>query len=241
MLGGADPSTRQSGATCITTPTREEHMSDFISEYGEQLRQAGWRRLHARRFAPLMRVRPARKVAVAIVVLCVAAPAVAATVVWHPLLGDGRSSAPTSSDEPAAESQRRVLSVLRRAQQPADRGAQTRYALKFLGASVAGVRTNEIRLLHVERDGRGIVLIPVGRYGLAPAGTPPALAERLGRRGKARRAVRVRCRPGSRPARWWRLWLLQHPAAVGRASDRRLGRPRLRPRAGRHCDGRGRA
>jgi hypothetical protein len=157
-------------------------MSDFISEYGEQLRQAGWRRLHARRFAPLMRARPARKVVVALVVLCVAAPAVTATVVWHPLLGDGRSSAPTSSDAPAADSQRRVLSVLRRAQQPADRGAQTRYALKFLGASVAGVRTHDIRLLHVERDGRGIVLIPVGRYGLAPAGTPPALAERLGRR-----------------------------------------------------------
>ena len=157
-------------------------MSDFISEYGEQLRAAGWRRMHARRFARVMRVRPARKVAVALVVLCVAAPAVAATVVWHPLLGEGRSSAPTSSDDPAAESQRRVLSVLRRAQQPADRGAQTRYALKFLGASVAGVRTSEIRLLHIERDGRGIVLIPVGRYGLTPAGTPQAFAERPGRR-----------------------------------------------------------
>lgn len=154
-------------------------MSDFISEYGEQLRAAGWRRLHARHLSRVARVRPARKVAVALVVLCVAAPAVTATVIWHPVLGDGRAPAPTSSNAPAAESQRAVLSVLRRAQQPSDRGAQTRYALKFLGASVAGVRTGEIRLLHVEPDGRGIVLIPVGRYGLAPAGAPPVVSERL--------------------------------------------------------------
>lgn len=148
-------------------------MSDFISEYGEQLRQAGWRRLkRRRRLAGLATVRPTRRAAVALLALFVAAPAVAATGVWRPLLGDGTSPPPTASSAPAAASQRAILSVLRRPQQPADRGAQTRYALKFLGASVADVRTNEIRLLHVESDGRGIVLIPVGRYGLHPPGDP---------------------------------------------------------------------
>jgi hypothetical protein len=45
--------------------------------------------------------------------------------------------------------------------------------LRFLGRTVAAVRTTEIRLLHVEPDGRGIVLIPVGRYGLDPEGASP--------------------------------------------------------------------
>jgi hypothetical protein len=151
-------------------------MSDFVTEYGEQLRQAGWRRLHARRHLPRFAGGwPTRRVAVALVALLVAAPAVAATQAWRPLLGDGSARAPKATDAPAAASQRALLSVLRRPQRAADRGAQTTYALKFLGSSVANVRTTEIRLLHVEPDGRGIVLIPVGRYGLAPAGLPAAM------------------------------------------------------------------
>lgn len=155
-------------------------MSDFISEYGEQLRHAGWRCLDRRRRFPrvLGLARPTRRVVVALIALSVAAPAVTATVVWRPLLGDGRPDAPTASTAPAAERQRAILSVLRRPQEPADRGAQSRYALKFLSRSVADVRTTEIRLLHVEPDGRGIVLIPVGRYGLLPDDAPESMRER---------------------------------------------------------------
>lgn len=155
-------------------------MSDFITDYGERLRQAGWRRLERRRRLPRVRglARPTRRVVVVLVALSVAAPAVTATVAWRPLLGDGRSDAPTASTQPAAQSQRALLSVLRRPQRAADRGPQTRYALQFLGTSVADVRTTEIRLLHVEPDGRGIVLIPVGRYGLLPADAPALMRER---------------------------------------------------------------
>jgi hypothetical protein len=154
-------------------------MSDFISDYGEQLRQAGWRRLDGRRRWPrvLRLTRPTRRVAVALIALAVAAPAVAATVAWRPLLGDGRSEGPSASTAPAAENQRALLAVLRRPQQEADRGAQSRYALSFLGSSVADVRTTEIRLLHVEPDGRGIVLIPVGRYGILPPDAPAMMRE----------------------------------------------------------------
>jgi hypothetical protein len=155
-------------------------MSDFVSEYGEQLRLAAWRRLSRRRRPRLATGRPTRKVAVALLALIVAAPAVAATEAWRPLLGDGRTG-PTATDAPAAHSQRALLSVLRRPQTDADRGAQTTYALKFLGSSVADVRTTEIRLLHVEPDGRGIVLIPVGRYGLPPAGLPAKLRRAMHR------------------------------------------------------------
>ena len=168
-------------------------MSDFVADYGEQLRQAAWRQLQTRRRLPRAALsRPARNICIALLALVVAAPAVATTGVWRPLLGDGGEQAPAASDDPVAGSQRAVLSVLRRAQQPADRGPQTTYALRFLSGSVAGVRTNEIRLLHVAPDGSGIVLIPVGRYGLmppdarAPAGISEALRERMRQRMRAR-------------------------------------------------------
>jgi hypothetical protein len=149
-------------------------MSDFLSEYGEQLRLAAWRRHdRRRRFGFGWRGGRGKRVAGALLALVVAAPAVAATGVWRPMLGDGVSPPPSASTAPAAESQRALLSVLRRPQTPADRGARTGYALGFLGRSVADVRTTEIRLLHVESDGRGIVLIPVGRYGLDPDGASP--------------------------------------------------------------------
>lgn len=158
-------------------------MSDFIYDYGEQLRAAAWRRLSTRRRRLLTaRGRPTRRLVVALAALVVAAPAVAATHPWRPLLGDGVTPGPTASNAPAPAAQRGVLSVLRREQQPADRGAQTRYALRFLGSSVRDVRTTEIRLLHVEPDGRGTVLIPVGRYGLPPSGGHPAGQQLVQRR-----------------------------------------------------------
>ena len=117
-------------------------MSDFIADYGEQLRQAAWRQLKTRRRLPRAALsRPARNICIALLALVVAAPAVATTGVWRPLLGGGDEQAPKASDEPVARSQRAVLSVLRRAQQPADRGRQTTFALKFLSGSVANVRT----------------------------------------------------------------------------------------------------
>lgn len=92
-------------------------------------------------------------------------PALAATGVWRPQLGDGKTPAPKiSADSPPVE-QLALLGVLRRAQTEADRGVASRYALRFVGAgSITGVRTDSIRLLAQSSQDRGVVLVPVERY-----------------------------------------------------------------------------
>lgn len=155
-------------------------MSDFVTEYGKDLCRAAWRLREARggnRFGSRRRA-----LVVAVLLVAVAAPATAATGVWRPLLGDGSREGPTPTSSRAPADQRALLGVLRRPQQPSDRGPQTDYALKFLTRGVGGVRVADIRLLHA---GAGaVVLIPVARFGLESAhGAQPLGAARTGSNG----------------------------------------------------------
>lgn len=108
-------------------------------------------------------------------------PALAATGVWRPQLGDGKTPAPEiSADSPPAD-QLALLGVLRREQTETDRGVASRYALRFVGAgSITGVRTDSIRLLAQSSQDRGVVLVPVERYERRlPGELPEQLRKRL--------------------------------------------------------------
>jgi hypothetical protein len=79
-----------------------------------------------------------------------------------------------------------MLSVLRRPQTEADRGAASQYALQFVDSpSIEGVRTDSIRLLAQSSQDRGIVLVPVTRYvprtPPLPADTPPEVRRTIER------------------------------------------------------------
>ncbi len=154
-------------------------MSDYLDRVRDQLVGAS-RELHARR-RRRWRLHGGATVAV---VAIVAAPALAATGVWRPTLGDGQTPAPKIAADAPPPEQLAMLGVLRRPQTAADRSAASRAALRLLsGASITGVRTNGVRLLaHSPRD-RGIVLVPVARYARQspplPADTPPEVRKAL--------------------------------------------------------------
>lgn len=144
-------------------------MSDFIAEYGELLHDAARRRSVGGSAAGNRRKLATVGAATA---LLVAAPALAATGFWRPLLGDAVHQAPTATLNSAPADQRAVLGVLRRPQTDQDRGPTTTAALQSLTATVAGVRTQDIRLLRANAGGHAIVLVPVERFGLEPAEAP---------------------------------------------------------------------
>ena len=127
------------------------------------------------------RVRRRGAVCAALLVL-ITPPALAATGVWRPELGDGRTPAPEiAADAPPAD-QLATLGVLRRPQSDADRGVASRYALQFVSSpAIQGVRTDSIRLL--SSADRGIVLVPVHRYKRQPppipADAPPEVRKLL--------------------------------------------------------------
>lgn len=108
----------------------------------------------------------------AVAVALLAGAALAATGVWTPELGNPKYGKPTVGNSVPPSDQLRVLRVLRRPQTAADRGAQTRYALRFLGPNSRGVRLAYVRLLALGAGGRGFVLVPVERYDPGPAPTP---------------------------------------------------------------------
>jgi hypothetical protein len=151
-----------------------------MSEYLDVL-QAGFvdasRRLSARK----RRLRRRRGACAAAIVVLIGAPALAATGVWRPRLGDGQSDPPTATGQAPPAEQLKLLGVLRREQTERDRGPRTLEALKLLGTSVAGVRTNSVRLLAQTSRDRGIVLVPVARYHLngpkLPADAPQAMRD----------------------------------------------------------------
>lgn len=147
-------------------------MTDFIAEYGERLRVA------ARERHDLRRSRAHRRKLAAIggaVALAVAAPAVAATGVWRPLLGDQVHEAPSAATDDVPAEQRQLLGVLQRPQSDEDRGPKTAYALQSLTAGVAGVRTAGIRLLRQNAGGHAVVLVPVAQFGLERKAAPAPL------------------------------------------------------------------
>ena len=125
------------------------------------------------------KVRRRGAVCAALVVL-VTPPALAATGVWRPTLGDGRGRAPEISTDAPPPDQLALLGVLRREQTEADRGVATRYALKFVDSpGMKGVRTDSIRLLAQSDQDRGVVLVPVKHYERRlPGEIPPELRKR---------------------------------------------------------------
>src|SRR4051794_30089378 len=144
---------------------------------------AASRELHARK---RRRVRRRGAVCAALLVL-ITPPALAATGVWRPQLGDGKGPAPEIATDQPPPDQLAMLSVLRRPQTDADRGVASQYALKFVDSpSIKGVRTDSIRLLAQSEQDRGIVLVPVARYApqplpKLPADTPPEVLKAINR------------------------------------------------------------
>jgi hypothetical protein len=133
--------------------------------------------LHARR----RRRWPRRGLIASGVVVLVGAPALAATGVWRPPIGDGAGPAPQISEKAPPADQLALLGVLRRPQTAADRGAASQSALQLLNSpSIEGVRTNSVRLLVRSPRDRGVVLVPVVRYAPEapplPADTPSRFA-----------------------------------------------------------------
>lgn len=115
----------------------------------------------------------------AALVVLVTPPALAATGVWRPTLGDGKRPAPSVSAVAPPADQLAMLAVLRREQTDADRGIATRYALRFVDSpGITGVRTDSIRLLAQSPQDRGVVLVPVERYELKLPGDLPAKARK---------------------------------------------------------------
>jgi hypothetical protein len=117
----------------------------------------------------------------AALIVLVTPPALAATGVWRPQLGDGKTPAPEISADSPPAAQLALLGVLRRGQTDADRGIASRYALKFVSSpSITGVRTDSIRLLAQSSQDRGVVLVPVERYERRlPGEIPDELRKRL--------------------------------------------------------------
>jgi hypothetical protein len=116
--------------------------------------------------APPKRRRPARRSALVagLVVLAVAAPTLAATQPWKPLLGDERRGTPSASRDRPPAVQLAGLGVLRRPQSTADRGALAEYALRLSDDNVEGIRTADVRLL--TSPVIDAVLVPVKRFDL---------------------------------------------------------------------------
>jgi hypothetical protein len=153
-------------------------MSDYLDSLQRRLVDAS-----ARLSAERRRRRRRRFAGLGVVVLVAGAPALAATGVWRPAIGNGETAPPRiTADSPPAD-QLALLGVLRRAQSAADRSKPTLEALTFLGSGVDGVRTDSVRLLAAGGADKGIVLVPVERYQMKmpplPADAPPELKARF--------------------------------------------------------------
>lgn len=156
-------------------------MSGHLDTLQERLVDASRELSRARR----RKVRRRGAVCAALIVL-ITPPALAASGVWRPALGDGEAPAPEISADAPPPEQLALFSVLRREQTENDRGVATRYALKFVDSpALKGVRTDSIRLLTQSDKDRGVVLVPVERYEPQnpplPADTPPEVRKAIER------------------------------------------------------------
>lgn len=150
-------------------------MSEFVDRYEMELRLAAARHYSARsmraRLADALRRRPWQSTG--LVIIALATPAYAATQVWEPTLGSSERTRPTQTAGGVPPAQVQLLGVLRRAQGPGDRAADTVTALRFLTKGVRGVRVGAIRAL----DGATpATLIPVTQYDPSPEPTFGATA-----------------------------------------------------------------
>lgn len=130
-------------------------MSALLPELPDDLSHAAERLARGRAKRPWLRVGvPAVSVG-----LVVAGGALAATGVWTPQVGDGSHPSLISRSAPPA-GQLKTLGVLRRTQTAADRGAESRFSLRFQGAH-GKVRVGSVRVLGQHAGSSGYVLIPV--------------------------------------------------------------------------------
>jgi hypothetical protein len=104
-------------------------------------------------------------------VLALGGVAATAATIWSPQLGDARRGHPTASASAPPADQLAVLGVLRRPATAADQGPATANALRFFDPSVQGIRSDYVRLLGTQPDGRAYVLVPAKAY-LSPDGGP---------------------------------------------------------------------
>lgn len=91
--------------------------------------------------------------------VAVSGTAMAATGAWRPVLGaeDRGHPAPGASAVPVEQLQ--ALQVLRRSQQPRDRGPASQAVLgSLVNGEIAGVRTSSVRLLHDDGTTRTVLL-----------------------------------------------------------------------------------
>lgn len=141
-------------------------LADFRARFGLQLASAAAELAGARK--PVGRVRRRRRapwltrpVAIGLAVTAFAGTAFAAVAVWTPLLGNPQygynPGAATSAPPP---DQLAALSVLRRPQTDADRGALSAAALTYINNYTRGVRTAYVRLLATVGS-EAFVLVPV--------------------------------------------------------------------------------
>jgi hypothetical protein len=139
-------------------------MPDFLDRYGAQLHAAQSRSaaLGPRRTPRTVARRRAALIALAVLVL--AAPALALTRPWDPVLGrpDIDGGTPSTSAAPLVVSVRDSLAVLRREQTEQDRRL-AEPLLRALNPRTEGVQLEGVRAL---RD--GYALIPVKRVEIAP-------------------------------------------------------------------------
>jgi hypothetical protein len=137
---------------------------DALEDLAIQLRAAAARERRPKRLS----WGPRRGVVVSLAVLAVAAPALAVTQPWSPMLSRPGTDNPVKTDaSPVTASAREALAVLRRPQTPEDR-AKTAPLLKAVGAGnqVDGVQTASIRLLT-----DGVALVPAKTVRTGPFAT----------------------------------------------------------------------
>ena len=130
---------------------------DFLDRFEQQLRD----------LPPLVTPRRQsrrRTAGVVLGVLAIAAPAVAATKPWNPVLGDDRRGHPTRSDAQPAGDALTSLAVLRRTQTEVDRGPSAERALQQFSTQTQGIMTAHVRVLRTTGPAAGATLVPIRDY-----------------------------------------------------------------------------
>lgn len=93
-------------------------------------------------------------------VLLVFGASATALGLWDPPLGSDPASPPKSSQAAPSAAAREEVAVLRRSQTTADRGAASRYALRFPASADTTIFTSSVRLMGETTTGQPVVLVP---------------------------------------------------------------------------------
>lgn len=112
-------------------------------------------------------------------VVSIGGAAAAGLAIWDPPLGHDGGGRPSVSATPLPAEQQALLSVFRRDQTAADRGAVAQRALLAFSKEYRGVRLAAVRSIYADGAGTGIVLIPVADLQARAAPTATARADAL--------------------------------------------------------------